>query len=133
MRYVKMFSAACTALMAACVVGPNVSSLEPAVGARGTEATVMVGEAPYVGELVAVRDSDFILMLPAGLARIPYGAVRGATFTDTLGLRAIDIGPTQAEQRQLAQFSRYPFGLTDEQVDRLLEALGQDRLVEVSR
>ena len=133
MRYVRMLSAACPVLMAACVVGPNVSSLEPAVGARGTEATVMVGDAAYAGELVAVRDGDFILILSSGLARIPYGAVRGATFTDTLRLRSIAGGPTQAEQRQLAQFSRYPFGMTDEQVGRLLEALGQDGLVEVSR
>lgn len=133
MRYARTVSAAVPVLLAACFVGPNVGSLEPAVGARGTEATVTVGETPHTGELVAVRDGDFIMLLPSGLARIPYGVVRGATFTDTLRPRAIYSGPTQTEQDQLAQFSRYPFGLTEEQVGRLLEALDQDRLVEISR
>lgn len=124
-------------VVAGCMAGPNVRSLAPATSPRGTEAAVIVdvaGEAVlHTGELVAVRAADFLVLLPPGLARMPFRTVRSASFSDVLGPRQITDGGTDSERRSLARFSRYPFGLSDAQLSDLLEALGQSELIEVGR
>jgi hypothetical protein len=70
-------------------------------------------------------------LLPRGLTLVHYGAIREAAFTDTVGVgRFVGAGSAQ-QRRNLAGFARYPFGLTGDALDLVLESLRQDRLIEV--
>lgn len=123
---------------ASCRVGPRTESVAPATQPQGAPTTVTYAPAvgpqrTISGELVATRDDGFLLLAPQGLTLVRAGAIRRATFSDVVGIRRLR-GPANASQRRtLARFSRYPFGLTEVQLNSLLEALSQERLIEVGR
>jgi hypothetical protein len=83
------------------------------------------------GELIEVRDGGLLILLPGGLTLVDYAVVREATFPETIGVGPLRGRGTEEQLARLARFSRYPFGLKEEQLARLLEALGQDGLVEI--
>jgi len=123
-------------VLVSCSVGPNIDTFEPARRATGTEGTVSVNAGgtafSRVGELIAVRDTDFLLLTADGLERIPHEAVRSAEFSDARP-RSIRRAGTESQRRDLARYSRYSFGLDGEQLSALLSALGQSELIEVGR
>ena len=127
------------------------SFLSPApvsISPRGTEATIRVragAESRTVtGELIEVRgDGLLVLTLERSeLTLLPYGRMVEMDFEDEVGIntsvqgslyyfiaRIPPLGEDQLRQRVLARFSRYPFGLDQERLERLLEALGQSELI----
>ena len=123
-------------LLTACRVGPNIETFEPARRAEGTQATLRLRVASQtftrVGEVVAVRQVDLLLLTERGLERVPYEAMQSGEFADARPSRIQRAGQ-ESDRRQIANYSRYPLGLTDSQLDALLRALGQDALIEVIR
>ena len=91
------------------------------------------------GELVEVRMDGFLILSEATslLTLVPYDLMTRMRFGTDVGIsrninRRRDIPPLKEDllrQTALARFSRYPFGLKDTQLQRLLEALGQAELV----
>jgi hypothetical protein len=122
-------------LLTACRVGPNIETFEPARRAEGTQATLrlrVAGRAiTRVGELVAVREVDFLLLTERGLERVPFEAMDSGEFADARPGRVQRAG-REGDRRSIAHYSRYPLGLTDEQLRALVQALGQDALIEVA-
>lgn len=122
------------------------------ISPRGTEATIRVragAESRTVtGELIEVRgDGLLVLTLERSeLTLLPYSRMVEMDFEDEVGIntsvqgswylgswyfiaRIPPLREDQVRQRVLARFSRYPFGLDQERLERLLEALGQSELI----
>lgn len=117
-----------------------------AVSPVGTEASITVQEGAadrtITGELIEAREDGLLILSSetSELMLLPYGRVVEMDFEDAPGVNTcIDCSSAfrpilpliedEERQRALAQFSRYPFGLDDAQLQRLLEALGQSELV----
>jgi hypothetical protein len=122
--------------LAACQIGPRVETYAPANRVGGTEANMTLQVDGVVqqlaGELIAVRDGDFLVLTPNGLERVPHEVMLVAEFSDA-SPDDLRLAGTERQRRDLARFSRYPMGLTDGQLGGLLAALGQSELMEVTR
>ena len=121
--------------------GPARVSVVP----TGTTVTLRVrgaGIDPSLrGELIEVRVDGFLILTETTslLTLVPYDRMTRMRFGNDVGIsrsingnRSRGIPPMQQDsvrQTALARFSRYPFGLKDAQLQRLLEALGQAELV----
>ena len=118
----------------------------------GTEASIRIqegaGDRIVKGELIEVRKDGFLILTvdTSELTLLPYGSMVRMRFQTDVGVnrsirgvnrsihrsRDHEMPPLQEDQvrqRALARFSRYPFGLDEAQLQRLLEALGQSELV----
>jgi hypothetical protein len=118
-----------TAVLTGCQVGPRLEDVTPANSPRGTETSIEL-ESPYVGrvegELVAVRETDLIVLTSQGFTAVSYDVFRNAKFSNVKG---VGRWRNTAEKRAaLARFSRYPFGLDEALLEALLEAHGQEGL-----
>ena len=111
----------------------------------GIEALIRIREGAVNrivrGELIEVRKDGFLILTvdTSELTLLPYGSMVRMRFQTDVGVnrsihrsRDHEMPPLQEDQvrqRALARFSRYPFGLDEAQLQRLLEALGQSELV----
>ena len=112
-----------------------------AVSPIGTEVSIRVqegaGDRSITGELIEVRGDGLLVLASeiSALTLLPYDRIVEMDFENALGVDSgIDrssgsLGIPPSRQRDLAQFSRYPFGLDDGQLQSLLEAHGQSELV----
>ena len=121
-------------LLAACQVGTKPKAFAPAVTPNGVTATIRTVQGTTVtGELLAVEDSALLVWRTgSAMARVPLDAVREASFAQ---LRvAIDRGYAMSrdDREQLRLTSRFPQGIRDDTMARLLEASGA-QAVEVVR
>ena len=133
------------------LTGYRVTTVSPG----GVEASIRVQEGAedrtITGELIEVREDGFLILTveTSELTFLQYGRMVEMDFDDDVGMstavRASNSGEAwfsstpnerippfredDVRQRALARFSRYPFGLDDAQLQRLLEALGQSELV----
>ena len=109
--------------------------------AAGTRVSIEgAGQGAAQGELIEVREDGFLILSEetAKLTLVPYAWMLSLDFDNDVGAnRSVD-GPSadipplkedQIRQRAIARFSRYPFGLDEGRLRRLLEALGQSELV----
>jgi hypothetical protein len=120
----------CCTLAAGCRVasfGPRVSTFEPAHSPRGVAARVEAGGERLDGELLLVGPEDIHVLADDEIVRIAYAAITRATFHQVpdagFGGRRT---PPDDTLRQLRLVSRFPFGLADDVLARLLEFHGQD-------
>ncbi len=126
---------ALASLLAGCVVatfgsGWNERSLaRRAAGARITLQTQRTG---VDGELLAVRDSAFLVLGDGErVVLVPYRAILGGEVED-LGKRFITAGiPSAGAQERLRLISRFPQGVSPELLPELLLAYGQSELAVV--
>ncbi len=111
----------------------------------GAEVSIRIqkgaGDRILKGELIEVRKDGFLILTvdTSELTLLPYGWMVRMRFRTNVGVnrsvhrpRFYEMPPLQEDQvrqRALARFSRYPFGLDEAQLQRLLEALGQSELV----
>ena len=126
--------------------GPSLPSVS--TSPTGTEARIEVqeggGERIVTGELIAVRADGFLILSAESspLMLVPYSRMVAIDFEDDVGANTsvgsatgpwfASIPPLQedAERRSaMARFSRYPFGLEEALLQRLLDAHGQAELV----
>lgn len=118
-----------------CTVGPNVNKLQPALTGQGVSIAVVPVETPdgenygrISAELLAVRDDA--LLLRAGLITlVSYSSIASAEVEELERLNFGDQRPPTEEQRQgLRLLSRYPQGVSDDLLRRLLDAYDQNEL-----
>lgn len=126
--------------------GPSLPSVS--TSPTGTETRIEIreggGERILTGELIAVRGDGFLILSAetSPLMLVPYDRMVAIDFEDDVGANTsvgsatgpwfASIPPLREDaerRRAMARFSRYPFGLDDEQLERLLEAHGQAELV----
>lgn len=147
-----VLGAGCTARTYTIEKAGFLSKPEVSVSPAGTEATIRlrVGRTggQIKGELIAVREDGFIILStgPAAgtreLVLVPYIWMARIDFRDDVGANTSvgsTIGPWFTEipalhedrirQDAIARFSRYPFGIDETQLQRLLEAYGQSELI----
>jgi len=126
-------------LFAACVYGPSIGKFPPARSPEGVDVAAVSGHGPVTGELLEVGEAGLLLLeAPPTVTRqrvvlLRYEAIREARF-DKLGARyALKGGqpPTPAERERLQRVSRFPQGLTEALLRRLLDAYGQAEIVTV--
>ena len=88
---------------------------------RGAVVDLSLEEESVRGELLVVEESGLLLLSNRGLTRTPWDAVRRLRSRDPrseLFREGDPIPPTSLEEIRLR--SRYPYGLTDEQLAALL-------------
>lgn len=112
-------------LLAACTIGTRGEGLFRNLQARGTTTHVRVGEVRATGELMEVRAADMLVLVQRRLTVVPYERIREARF-ERSGVVLQGKPPSTGELEQLRLLSRYPYGLTPEQMRELLDTLGQD-------
>lgn len=120
--------------LVACTWGMTPARLPAANGPEGVQVAVRVrGESvDRVGELFAV-DSIGMMVHGTELQRVAWSRVHAV---DVAGFGApYDVAPGRAvdlpARRRLALLSRYPQGLDEALLARVLSALGQAALIEV--
>jgi len=129
--------AACVA--AGCSTGPSVASYRAAHSPRGVATELRVGRETIAGELLELRDTAFVVLVPPSarttttgaamtatgeVVLVPFRAARGGRFTQ------VDThysgGRPDADTFVLLQrLGRFPRGLSAENMARLLASLGQ--------
>lgn len=118
-----------------CSVGPNVNKLAPARTGQGVDIAVVPVETPdgptygrISAELLAVRD-DALLLRAGLLVLVSYASIKSAEVEELTRLNFGGRRPPSEEQRQeLRLLSRYPQGISDDLLRRLLDAYDQDEL-----
>jgi hypothetical protein len=128
----------------------------PAVGPRGAMMVVTVGQRPFAGELIEVRESGLVILVggsvvpsaspvPVGgatslahaegtLQFVAYGEIRSSRMVDRVrsSLAINDRRAPEPDVREgLRLLSRFPQGLTAELLQQLLTVHGQSELARV--
>lgn len=133
----RLFSALFFVSLLGCTIGPAADSLEPAQSGRGITVQVSVRSdiSPSLwrhhAEVLAVQDDGLLLRShhdhEQSIVRIAYSAIREARFDELSRLNFGD-GAPPARREELRLLSRYPQGVDDDLLRRLLNAYDQDTL-----
>jgi hypothetical protein len=111
--------------LGACFTGPAATEYAPALSPAGVRMSVRVGRDDIRAELLETRDSGIVVLAPDVIAFIPFSAIRDFTLAQERSRYAGGI-PTPAVREHLRLRSRFPHGLSPEQLARLLAAQRQD-------
>jgi hypothetical protein len=118
-----------------CRVGSNPAISPVATGPRGTRVDIYWrgpddGYWERFAELVAVADSGLFLLHAASVVYYPLGAPVRMQPREAPGVGSVNLETAVPEDLgDLAPYARYPFGLDDTQIERLVEAMGRDRVI----
>lgn len=123
-------------LLSACVFrhGETVDSYPPAQGPEGLPAVLAVeGRGTLQGELLEVAETGLLVRAGRVIYRVRYTRIRRASFpTDSEELSFRGPSPPRPEVRErLRLVSRFPQGMDEGLLARLLEAYGQDEVVDL--
>lgn len=102
------------------------------VSGRGAVVDLSVAEESVRGELLVVEETGLLLLSNRGLTRTPWDAVRRLRSRDPreeLFREGDPVPPASLEEMRLR--SRYPYGLTDEQLSALLAHEGLESVEEL--
>lgn len=114
--------------------GEWLSSYPPARGPAGLAAEVRLSgeEGTLSGELLAIDERGLLLLHQGTVVRIPYASIHEAEFPHRSSLR-LESGaaPAPAAADTLRLLSRFPQGVEEDLLERLLEAYGQETVVEI--
>jgi hypothetical protein len=116
-----------------CATGMTVRKYPPALGPKGVMMRVTTGQGQLSGELIEVRDAAIVLA-DQKLHLIAYTEIISSEVEKTGSRYAIanrTALPPEARDH-LRLLSRFPYGLTPELMQQLLQAHGQAELMEVS-
>ena len=114
-----------------CYVGKRVEIPSVAYRPTGTTVTMQTAGGEIVGELLALRPGEFIvltadperlLIVPTAGIRSGHAIVAGDFQADSLGKRTLE---------RLRRLSRYPQGIDDELESSLLRGYGLTRMERV--
>jgi len=122
------------ALVSACTFGGwNAEAIAAGRGAPAEIVGTGDGDAGWSGELLMAEQEGVLLLLDDGeLLRVRWTAVDRIRLRDHPGsFRSRGRAPTEDQLRDARLASRYPYGLTDAQLDELSTALGQESVREV--
>lgn len=80
-------------------------------------------------ELIAVSDSGLYLLHGESMVFYPLGVTARLTAVDARGIGRLYLGePNPGTLADWTPYARYPFGLTDDRLEALAEALGGDSI-----
>ena len=117
-----------TALIAVgCAIGPSEKNFKPAISPAGVEARLRFRRGELRGELIEVRDSGLVVAPPGDVLFVPFTAIRAATFAQTTLAPAPGIPGPQVRER-IRLLSRFPNGLSPDQLERFLASRGRQSL-----
>lgn len=122
------------AVLAACYIraGQHVEKFEPAHRAEGTTAVLTSAAASATGELLEVRDTALIVRADNRVTLVPLRVLTSATFVD-MRRRSENAALSPEELQQLRALSRYPYGMSDAVLAKMLTGLGQTSIAVVAR
>jgi hypothetical protein len=141
MRFLGVFLVALG--VAACRVGPNPSRSPLATSPFGAQVELeVVGSSTIPGtaydlrgrlELLSITDSGLLVDNGAVIVLVRFGAFNRATLKDAPGVKPLNGYPTRQHRESARKYSRYPFGLTEEQMNSLLADRNQEGLIIVGQ
>ena len=114
-----------TIALGACVTGRSVDKYAAAVTPAGARVTVGTRTGALLGELIEVRDSGVVLLMPKEVVLVPFTSIRTLTVPDERFLYRGGVPPAPIRER-LRLISRFPAGLPEAHMARLLQSLGQE-------
>ena len=131
----------CAALLAfaACTFGPKLRDFAPAKRPEGITVEVDGGGGRFIGELLEVREEGLLLRTDVvsgprpRLLLVSYPAIRLAHFVEMPASLDLEKGraPEPRARERLRRLSRFPQGLSEELLRRLLDADAQAELERV--
>ena len=113
--------------LGACHTGPDARGFGPAVTPLGVTVELGTSRGAYEGELLEVRDTAFVIFYPPAPTLVPFTAVRRAKVHQYPASYRGGV-PTAEQRAELRLLARHPYGLTPDQLARLLAAYGQREL-----
>lgn len=113
-------------VLVACSVGPRPEQFPAAREPAGATIQLRLrGKRVVTGELLAVQDSGLLVRDLTRILHVPNAVVRSGSLV-TGGGAAFAGKPVGGTRERLRLLSRYPSGVTDELLARLLAAYGRD-------
>ncbi len=109
--------------LVACHVGTRASSFAPAIDPEGVSAQIVTHAETFEAELLAVSDTALLRNRTVVLAR--YAVIREATFQQVSEAVERGVAPDSATRERLRLISRFPQGVSREQLRALLAVYGQ--------
>lgn len=116
-------------ITAGCVVGGWGQVKTSPVGGW---AKLSIASGDVFGELLLADDAAALMKNGDDIFRVPWTRVRSVRIKSHSV--SVDLGgfpPQAGELRAMRRASRYPFGLTDEQLQHLLESVGRESVREM--
>lgn len=113
-----------------CRFGPSVEDFRPARSPEGIRARLDMGQTSVRGELLAVDNTGLYVLTGEGVVLAPYKEIVQGRFEPeavSVQLRGRTF-PGSRKYNRLRLMSRFPQGLDDELLDRLLTANDQTEL-----
>lgn len=114
-------------VLCACRTSPDPRRFGPANSPTGITGSVRVaGGGEVVGELLAVTDTAYVMLVNSRVTMAPYAVLTTAHFayvgrvTDSLGE-----APSGKRRQRLELYSRFPFGIPGPAMSALLAKAGQ--------
>lgn len=116
--------------VAGCAVGGWGRAQKGSSG--GGNAKVTTTTHPVQGELLVADTSGALLLAGSEIVHIPWSTIRKIDVADyPVSLTLDGTAPSAVMMKQVQLASRYPFGLSDEQLRILLGATGQNEVREI--
>ena len=128
----KRFALPALLLLASCRLGTQAKDFPPALRTTGVAASVRTGSTTVDGELLELRDSALVV-LANQLTLIPVRAIQRAQFSDTRVIVESRYALRPEERQELRMLARYPYGIPDAALAKLLASKGQTAIVVVER
>jgi hypothetical protein len=119
--------------LVACHVGTRASSFAPAIDPEGVFAQIVTHGETFEAELLAVSDTSLLLLRSRTVVLASYAVIREATFQQVPGTVERGVAPDSATRERLRLISRFPQGVSREQLRTLLAAYGQSALDVLAR
>lgn len=119
-------------LTAGCRIGPSAKRHAPALRATGATTTVSTPTQNISGELLELRDTALVV-LASQVTLIPTRVIDRAVFSDTRVTidRRYVLRPTEREELRL--LGRFPYGVPQVALAKLLASKGQTSILVVDR
>jgi hypothetical protein len=125
MRYVTILS---LLALTSCVFrfGQHVRDYDPATRASGTGATINTATLQVAGELLEVSDTALVVLTSSRVTLVPTRLISAMRFDDLPISQPSSLTPEEA--RRLRLLSRFPYGMPDEALRRLMTSRQQPTL-----
>jgi len=119
-------------LPSGCMIGPSIHSARQARNPTGVRSVLTLAKHTIDGELIALEDDAVVILSREELFLVPFRLMQSGRFSGS-GTPRVTSGrrPDKDGLERLRQFSRYPHGLSEEVLQRLLDEYDQDELTVV--
>ncbi len=109
-----------------CTFGTRPSHFRPAQQPQGVEIVMdLESGAHLTAEVLSVRDSALVVSAPDGVTMVRLRDIVRGSLPDLRLVIGRHAPPNVLTLKRIRLNSRFPQGLTDDQLQRLLEAYGQ--------